>query len=194
MLATAPPIAPLADLSLLAPAIVPIISIISLCLLGMVPSGLKALFSTSDRRQLHRRVFTGCMLGVLVSLWIFSGTYAFLSIFAAFAFVAQNEYYYMARENGCYPTWKLGLLGSMGMYLSACSTNPILRDALFPMTGTITILYLLLRQERKTPPTTMNDVSTTFVRATCQAARRAPAAEPPAANCLRGARARTQHH
>jgi len=69
----------------------------------------------------------------------------------------------MARESGCYPTWKLGLVGTFGMHVAACSTSPLLRDALFPLTGTVTILYLLLRQEKKTPPTTMNDVSTTFM-------------------------------
>jgi len=77
----------------------------------------------------------------------------------------------MARANGCYPTWKLGLLGSLGMYVAAISSNPVLRDALFPMTGVVTIVYLLLRPEisplipweRDTPPTTMNDVATTFM-------------------------------
>ena len=129
----------------------------------MIPSGFKALFSQSSRRKLHRRVFTGCALGLVVTLWIFSGTWAFLCSFAAMAVVAQNEYYNIARENGCYPTWKLGTLGSVGMYIAACSTHPLVRDALFPLTGTITIVYLLLRQEPKTPPTTMNDVSTTFM-------------------------------
>uniref|UniRef100_A0A7S0ISI3 Phosphatidate cytidylyltransferase n=1 Tax=Calcidiscus leptoporus TaxID=127549 RepID=A0A7S0ISI3_9EUKA len=77
--------------------------------------------------------------------------------------IAQNEYYFMARQNGCYPTWKLGTLGSLAMYIAACSENPVVRDALFPLTGTMTIVYLLLRQEPKTPPTTMNDVATTFM-------------------------------
>ena len=31
------------------------------------------------------------------------------------------------------------------------------------MTGTVCIVYLLLRQEPDTPPTTMTDVSTTFM-------------------------------
>lgn len=146
-------------------ALMPILWIISVCAVAMVPSALKVLFSKSKRGTLHRRAFTGFTLGVLVSLWIFSGTYTFLSFFAIFAVIAQNEYYYMARENGVYPTWKLGLSGSVGMYIAACSSNPVLRDALFPMTGTITIVYLLLRREKKTPPTTMNDISTTFVSA-----------------------------
>ena len=161
----APPAIPqLTELALLQPALLPIVSIIAICLMGMVPSGLKVIFSTSSRRQLHRRVFTGFTLGVLVSLWIFSGTWAFLSVFAGFAIVAQNEYYYMARENGCYPTWKLGLIGSFFMYVTACSANSMLRDALFPITGTVTIVYLMLRQERRTPATSMNDIATTFVR------------------------------
>ena len=160
-----PAIPQLQNIALLQPALVPIVSIIGLCLLGMAASLPRALFSESERKKLHRRVFTGFFLGVAVSLWIFSGTWFFLSIFAMFAVIAQNEYYDMARENGCYPTWKLGLLGSVGMYVAACSTNPILRDALFPLTGTVTVVYLLLRQEPKTPPTTMNDISSTFVSA-----------------------------
>ena len=79
------------------------------------------------------------------------------------AVVAENEYYAMARANGVFPTWKLGTLGSVAMYVAACSNNALIRDAMFPLTGVVTIVYLLLRQERSTPPTTMNDVSTTFM-------------------------------
>ena len=162
---------PFVPLQSLRPAVLPIVTVMALSFLGMIPSGFKALFATSDRKKLHRRVFTGCALGWLVSAWIFSGTYAFLGSFLFMAIVAQNEYYSMARANGCYPTWKLGLTGSVGMYVAACSTNPVLRDALFPMTGVVTIVYLLLRAElapllpweRETPPTTMNDVATTFM-------------------------------
>jgi len=148
-------------------ALLPILTVIGLCLVGMLPSGVLAL--QRNRPKLSRRVFTGCTLGVVVSLWIFSGTYGFLSVFALQAIIAQNEYFAMARENGSYPTWKLGTLGSMGMYLAACSRNPVLRDALFPLTGTVTIVYLMVRRqiapfmERSTPPLTINDVSTTFM-------------------------------
>jgi len=140
-----------------------------MCIIGLFPTGIKSLIARADdsgsrsRRKLWRRVFTGCSLGALVSMWIFSGTYAFLGVFAIMAVIAQNEYYFMAKQNGCYPTWKLGTLGSLAMYVAACSENPVVRDALFPLTGTITIIYLLLRQEPKTPPTTMNDVATTFM-------------------------------
>jgi phosphatidate cytidylyltransferase len=154
---------PFAHVALLRPAMTPILTIVALCILGMVPSGFKAFLSQSSNRKLHRRVFTGCTLGAVVSMWIFSGTWSFLLVFAAMAVVAQNEYYLIARQNGCYPTWKLGILGSCGMYVAACSTSPVLREAIFPITGTITILYLLLRQEPKTPPTSMNDVATTFM-------------------------------
>ena len=129
----------------------------------MVPSGLKCLFSTSPRGKLHRRVFTGCSLGAVVTMWIFSGTYAFLATFALMVAVAQNEYYYMARQNGDYPTWKLGTLGSLAMYLTASSEGAVLRDAIFPLTGTATIVYLLLRRERSTPPTTSSDIHSTFM-------------------------------
>lgn len=147
-------------------SLLPIIAVIRWCLLGMIPAGILAL--QPKRSQMFRRVFTGCALGVVVSLWIFSGTYGFLTVFSLMAIIAQNEYFAMARENGCYPTWKLGTLGSIGMYIAACSPNPVLRDALFPLTGTMTIVYLMLRRsvigfEKKTPALTMNDVSTTFM-------------------------------
>ena len=161
------PWGPAAPLELVRRPLPPGLTVMALSFLGMIPSGIywayKSARGKSEGNSLHRRVFTGCALGWVVSSWIFSGTYAFLASFALMAVVAQNEYYNMARANGCYPTRKLGLLGSTGMYCAACSRNPVLRDALFPMTGVVTIVYLLLRQEKNTPPTTMNDVSSTFM-------------------------------
>eukprot|EP00322_Chrysochromulina_rotalis_P028327 CAMPEP_0115846940 /NCGR_PEP_ID=MMETSP0287-20121206/10119_1 /TAXON_ID=412157 /ORGANISM="Chrysochromulina rotalis, Strain UIO044" /LENGTH=339 /DNA_ID=CAMNT_0003300745 /DNA_START=254 /DNA_END=1273 /DNA_ORIENTATION=- len=144
-------------------------------LLGTIPSSVKAFWpaqtdAARKSKALMRRIFTGCMLGVVVSLWIFSGTLGFLGAFALMAILAQNEYFSMARQNGCYPTWKLGTLGSVGMYLAACSNSPQLRDAIFPITGVIVTVYLMLRRkinplssETQTPPLTMNDVSTTIM-------------------------------
>ena len=103
-------------------AMLPIPIVIGLCVLGMVPSALKSVMpaqtpAEKSRRKLFRRVFTGCLFGAVTSSWIFSGTWAFLATFALMAGVAQNEYFLMARENGCYPTWKLGTLGSICMYV-----------------------------------------------------------------------------
>ena len=86
-----PAIPQLQNIALLQPALVPIVSIIGLCLLGMAASLPRALFSESERKKLHRRVFTGFFLGVAVSLWIFSGTWFFLSIFAMFAVIGAAE-------------------------------------------------------------------------------------------------------
>jgi len=160
----------------LRPALRPILFIIGGSLLGTLPSGLKAFWPvrTEEARQkqlLMRRVFTGCMLGVTVSLWIFSGTWGYLSAFALMAIIAQNEYFFMAQYSGCYPAWKLGTASSCGLYAAAMSSNPVLRDALFPLTGVLITVYLLLRRsiipaphaESPTPPLTMNDVSTTFL-------------------------------
>ena len=142
-------------------ALLPALTVVALCLVGLVPTGLRGFWG--PRLKLQRRIFTGCMMGILVTLWIFSGTWAFIGVFAAMAVVAENEYYAMARANGVFPTWKLGTLGSVARYVAACSNNALIRDAMFPLTGVVTIVYLLLRQERSTPPTTMNDVSTTFM-------------------------------
>jgi len=162
-----------AIMPLLQPALRPILFVIAGSAIGMVPSAIKAFWpvrseAALQQQKLMRRVFTGCMLGVVVSLWIFSGTWCFLSLFGLMAVIAQNEYFLMARRNGCYPTWKLGTLGSVGMYVAACSTNPVLREALFPLTGVLVTVYLMLRRkinpvEAGTPPLTMNDVSTTFL-------------------------------
>jgi len=131
-------------------SLLPMVVVITSCVAGMVPSGYRSFVkyrdSSSPRRKLHRRVFTGCMLGAVVSTWIFSGTYAFLSVFVLMAVVAQNEYYSMARQNGCFPTWKLGTLGSLAMYISGAMQMRAVHDAMLPLTGCICIVYLLLRQ------------------------------------------------
>ncbi|KAL1507501.1 hypothetical protein AB1Y20_008336 [Prymnesium parvum] len=176
LLTASPPLAllpsPAASLSLppalLSRSMLPILTVVCLCFLFSLPSALSCLLPAPThearlRRKLSRRLFTGFTLGHLVSLWIFSGTAGFLCVFAAMALVAQLEYYQMALRNGVYPTWKLGTLGSLLMYAAAASRALGLRDAIFPLTGTVTIVYLLLRRERKTPPTTMNDISTTFM-------------------------------
>ncbi len=158
-------LAPVATTATACPALArqlaPAATTVALCAVGMVPAALAMLLGR--RRKLWRRVFTGCSLGAVVTVWIFSGTYAFLATFALMVAVAQNEYYYMARQNGDYPTWKLGTLGSLAMYLTASSEGAVLRDAIFPLTGTATIVYLLLRRERSTPPTTSSDIHSTFM-------------------------------
>ena len=122
---------PIADTSarVLFASLLPAVAVVSSCLTAMVPTGYKSFFKNHERPdgrspKLTRRVFTGCLLGAVVSMWIFSGTIGFLAAFAWMAVVAQNEYYYMARQNAVYPTWKLGMLGSLGMYLAAASQLP----------------------------------------------------------------------
>ena len=83
----------------------PILVTVALCAATMVPCAIGA-FAPGERakKKLWRRGFTGFSFAVFVSAWIFSGTFAFLAIFAVFAVVAQNEYYNMARCNGVNPT------------------------------------------------------------------------------------------
>mmetsp|Transcript_19492 Transcript_19492/g.62117 ORF Transcript_19492/g.62117 Transcript_19492/m.62117 type:complete len:430 (+) Transcript_19492:30-1319(+) len=162
----------------LARSVRPIVGTISLCLAALVPCTVGA-FAPGEvrRRGLWRRGFTGFSFAVFVSSWIFSGTVGFLSVFMMFAVVAQNEYYDMVRRNGINPTWKLGLLGSCAMYVAAACPSVAMREAAFPLTGCATIIYLLLRPgfercygrlfpwytPRDTPPTTYDDVGTTFM-------------------------------
>ena len=174
----APPLGEVATSSFLSLcALIPVISIIAMCMLGSAATALRILIAQkrmaaaavsvgrdasglgagekvdlSMSLKLWRRIFTGFTLGAVVSLWIFSGTRLFLSVLAAMAIVAQNAYYLMARQNGCYPTWKLATLGSVAMYVAACSENLLVRDAIFPLTGIVTIVYLLLRQVLSPPP------------------------------------------
>jgi len=97
-------------------AIRPILAVVAICLATMVPMAFGA-FAPGDRpnKKLWRRGFTGFSFAVFVSSWIFSGTYTYIAVFAAFAVIAQNEYYNMVRRNGNNPTWKLGLTGSVLM-------------------------------------------------------------------------------
>ena len=161
---------PIADTSarVLFASLLPAVAVVSSCLAAMIPTGYNSFVKKHEgpdgrSPKLTRRVFTGCLLGAVVSMWIFSGAIGFLAAFAWMAVVAQNEYYFMARQNGVYPTWKLGMLGSLGMYFAAASQLPGVQEAMLPLTGTVCIVYLLLRQEPSTPPTTMTDVSTTFM-------------------------------
>ena len=67
-------------------ALLPALTVVALCLVGLVPTGLRGFWG--PRLKLQRRIFTGCMMGILVTLWIFSGTWAFIGVFAAMAVVA----------------------------------------------------------------------------------------------------------
>ena len=111
---------PIADTSarVLFASLLPAVAVVSSCLAAMIPTGYNSFVKKHERPdgrspKLTRRVFTGCLLGAVVSMWIFSGAIGFLAAFAWMAVVAQNEYYFMARQNGVYPTWKLGMLGSL---------------------------------------------------------------------------------
>jgi hypothetical protein len=70
----------------------PIFVTVALSIAAMIPTGVGA-FAPGEwpGKKLWRRGFTGFTFAVFVSSWIFSGTYAFLSVFAAFAVIAQNE-------------------------------------------------------------------------------------------------------
>ena len=126
---------PIADTSarVLFASLLPAVAVVSACLAAMIPTGYNSFVKNHERPdgrspKLTRRVFTGCLLGAVVSIWIFSGTYGFLAAFAWMAVVAQNEYYFMARQKGVYPTWKLGILGSLGMYFAvgaACTRRVV---------------------------------------------------------------------
>ena len=61
-------------------ALLPALTVVALCLVGLVPTGLRGFWG--PRLKLQRRIFTGCMMGILVTLWIFSGTWAFIGVFA----------------------------------------------------------------------------------------------------------------
>jgi phosphatidate cytidylyltransferase len=168
--AAAPPpkllLAPTAAATPPAAAFRPIVVAICGSALGLLPASLKLLTPAPEPRlPLRRRVFTGCAMGAIVSSWIFAGSWAFLALFAGMAVVTQTEYYALARAVGGRPTWKLGVAGSVAMYAAACSPSVALRDALLPAVGTLTIAWLLIRQlvEPGSPPTTKDDVATTFM-------------------------------
>ena len=82
----APGISPVGEMpQVLYSALLPAVAVVSSCVAGMIPTGYNSFIKRQpDGRspKLTRRVFTGCLLGAVVSMWIFSGTYGFLSAFA----------------------------------------------------------------------------------------------------------------
>mmetsp|Transcript_24831 Transcript_24831/g.74212 ORF Transcript_24831/g.74212 Transcript_24831/m.74212 type:complete len:177 (+) Transcript_24831:346-876(+) len=78
---------PIADTSarVLFASLLPAVAVVSSCLTAMVPTGYKSFFKNHERPdgrspKLTRRVFTGCLLGAVVSMWIFSGTIGFRGV------------------------------------------------------------------------------------------------------------------
>jgi phosphatidate cytidylyltransferase len=126
------------------PALWPPIAVIAMCLILIVATKIKAL-AQSEQSNLHQRWSTGALLGAIVTVWCLSGTFLFVLAFFGMAFLAQSEYYKMAREKGFFPTRKLGTLGAICIYIAAC-IGAEWRDRVFPITTLVIIIYLMLRE------------------------------------------------
>mmetsp|Transcript_23436 Transcript_23436/g.93033 ORF Transcript_23436/g.93033 Transcript_23436/m.93033 type:complete len:376 (-) Transcript_23436:242-1369(-) len=110
-------------------------------------------------KKLQRRTITGCIMGVIVTTWIMSGTFPFALGMVVFSVLGQLEYYRMVKAKGHNPSVFLGIC-STTLIILGTYFFPAHADALFPVCGTITTCYLLLR--RKTYATTA-DIATTLL-------------------------------
>lgn len=144
-------------------AIMPVLWVVSTCIVALVPTTLALLqqqVSKGRRGKLLERTFTGCALGLVVSMWIFSSTFVYVLVFCVMGVLAQQEYYKMAANRGYFPARKLSILGSLAMYVAGADGRRGVIDAALPLAGIYTTMYLLTRPK---PEPTLDDVTTTFM-------------------------------
>lgn len=109
--------------------------------------------------MLTKRVRTGLTMGLIATLWIFSGNWVFSIGFAMQAVLAQLEYYRMAMQKGVQPARRISLISTASLYAFAVAV-PFLHNYVMANIGFYIMLYFLL--VRRTPAT-IGDISTTFM-------------------------------
>mmetsp|Transcript_478 Transcript_478/g.1653 ORF Transcript_478/g.1653 Transcript_478/m.1653 type:complete len:393 (+) Transcript_478:195-1373(+) len=110
-------------------------------------------------KKMQRRTITGCIMGVIVTTWIMSGTLPFALGMVVFSVLGQLEYYRMVQAKGHNPSVKMGLL-STTLIIMAAYLTPRHADAMLPICGTITTCYLLLRRKKVA---SIADIATTLL-------------------------------
>ncbi|CAM9253628.1 unnamed protein product, partial [Chrysoparadoxa australica] len=108
---------------------------------------------------LGKRLRTGFAMAFAVTAWIFSGNWAFTSLFLLQSLLGQLEYYRMAMQRGHLPARKISAVASVLLFSSACMI-PQYHNYVMANVGLCIMLYFLLI--RKTPGT-ISDISTTFM-------------------------------
>jgi len=109
--------------------------------------------------KLQIRIAMGFLLGGAAITWIFSGTAAFAALMMLVTLLGQLEYYRMAIRKGHTPAQRMGLLTTVATMVSSLF-SPSLADAVFPVGGTLILVYLLFRKRQVA---TIADISTTFM-------------------------------
>ena len=110
-------------------------------------------------RNLRQRWFTGLSLGLIATLWIFSGNGYFTLGFLLGSVIAQMEYYTMVRNTGVEPAVKTGLLSSLLCYTVA-SMFPQYHEIVLPLSATMLMVWLLVF---KKTASSISEISTTFL-------------------------------
>lgn len=109
--------------------------------------------------KLQIRIAMGFLLGGAAITWIFCGTAAFAALMLLVTLLGQLEYYRMAIRKGHTPAQRMGLATTVATMVSSLF-SPSLADAVFPVGGTLILVYLLFRKRKIA---TIADISTTFM-------------------------------
>ena len=110
-------------------------------------------------RNIQKRWMTGCMLGLIATLWIFSGNGIFATGFLITTIISQLEYYEMLKATGVTPATKMGILSSMLCYLTAAFI-PAYHEACLPIMTVALMTWLLLFKETTS---SIAEISGTFL-------------------------------
>jgi hypothetical protein len=109
-------------------------------LLGVVSKGLVM------GKKLQLRIFTSLILAVLVTYWVFGGTWVFTTGFLLQAIIAQGEYYNMCIKAGVTPARRISFISTLLMFVIACK-YPAFHELVLPMGGTAVMIWLLLMRK-----------------------------------------------
>ena len=119
----------------------------------------------SDRKmfgmtpKLRKRWVTGLSLGLLATLWIFSGSGYFTLGFLLTSVIAQNEYYRMVRNTGIEPASKTGIFSSLMCFVTA-ALAPQFHEFVVPLAVIQTMLWLLVFNKKAA---SINEISSTLL-------------------------------
>lgn len=121
------------------------------------PADKRIIFGMSEK--LRKRWITGLSLGLIATMWIFSGNGYFTLGILLTTVVAQMEYYEMVRNTGVEPAVKTGLLSSLMCYVTAAMA-PQLHEFVMPLAATQLMLWLLVFKKKAA---LISEISTTFL-------------------------------
>lgn len=109
--------------------------------------------------KLRKRWITGLSLGLLATMWIFSGSGYFTLGFLLTSVIAQMEYYRMVRNTGIEPAIKTGIVSSLMCYVTAAMA-PQYHEFVMPLSATQLMLWLLIFNKKAA---SISEISSTFL-------------------------------